>query len=58
MDEKLLTVEELAERLSVPLSWIYSRTRSGQIPTIRAGKYCRFSLPEIMEWLRKQNESK
>jgi len=58
MDERLLTPDQLAEKLSVPLSWVYSRTRSGEIPTIRAGKYCRFSLPEVMAWLKKNNEAK
>jgi len=53
MDEqRLLSVEELAERLSLPKSWIYSRTRTGQIPVVRAGKYCRFSLSEVINWLR------
>ncbi len=57
MDEhRLLNVEELAKRLSLPVSWIYSRTRTGEIPTVRAGKYCRFSLPEVMAWLKGQQQ--
>lgn len=57
-EQRLLTVEELAQRLSLPVSWIYSRTRTGEIPTVRAGKYCRFSLPEVMTWLKgKRQES-
>ncbi len=56
MEEKLLTVHELAEHLSLPPSWIYHRTRTGKIPTIRAGKYCRFLLSQVMEWLKSQQQ--
>ena len=40
----LVTVKEMAQRLSVPESWIYQRTRLGQkaIPHLRLGKYIRF----------------
>jgi excisionase family DNA binding protein len=57
-NEKLLTVDELAKELSTPPSWVYSRTRQvGQnsIPVIRVGKYCRFRLGEVLEWLEKTN---
>jgi len=59
MNNNLLTVDDLAETLSVPKSWIYSRTREtgpDAIPRIKCGKYCRFELSAVMEWLRKQNE--
>jgi excisionase family DNA binding protein len=56
MHERLLTVKELAEHLSLAPSWIYSRTRTGEIPTVRAGKYCRFSLEEVMLWLRDRSD--
>ncbi|MBC2713536.1 MAG: helix-turn-helix domain-containing protein [Desulfosarcina sp.] len=57
MTKKLIGVNELAETLDVHRSWIYSRTRLqgvGQIPHIRVGKYVRFYLDEVMEWLQKQ----
>jgi len=57
-----LTLDELALRLRVKKSWIYSRTRESgpnSIPRIRIGKYLRFSWPEVCEWLtRQQNEDK
>ena len=34
---QLLTPEELAERLKVPLSWVYEQSRQGNIPTHRLG---------------------
>lgn len=52
----LKTIEEMAERLSVPRSWIYARTRKNEIPCIRVGKYLRFREDEVMEWLEGQQE--
>jgi len=59
MSEKLLTVEELSEHLQTPKSWIYHRTRQkgpGRIPHYRAGKYCRFRLVDVLEWLESKNK--
>ena len=52
MSEKLLTVEGLAQALDVPKSWIYMKSRSGLIPTFRAGKYLRFQLDKVLEALK------
>ena len=54
-----LTVNELADRLRLPRSWIYSRTREtgpGSMPRIRVGKYLRFEWGKIEEWLN-ENDS-
>jgi len=56
--EDLLTVQELAERLKTRASWVYSRTRErgpNSIPVVRVGKYLRFSLLEVLDWLRRVN---
>ncbi len=45
----LLSPKELAERLGVPPSWVYERSRLGKIPTHRVGKYPRFDLAEVLE---------
>ena len=58
--QNLLSVKELADKLNVPKSWIYSRTReTGQeaMPRIKVGKYCRFVLADVIGWLEKQNEN-
>jgi excisionase family DNA binding protein len=57
MSANLISVKELASILSVPVSWIYQRTRTGEIPFYKIGKYCRFSETEIWAWLKEQNES-
>ena len=45
---QLLTSEELADRLRVPLSWVYEQSRMGNIPTYRFGRYIRFNLVEVL----------
>jgi excisionase family DNA binding protein len=58
MSDNLLSVNELAESLNVPTSWIYSRTREtgpDSIPRIYVGKYVRFRLSSVMEYIEKQN---
>jgi excisionase family DNA binding protein len=59
MNENLLSVEELANYLKTPLSWVYSRTRErgvNAMPKLMVGKYIRFRLPEVLAWLEKRNE--
>jgi excisionase family DNA binding protein len=53
--DDFLTVSELATALKVKDSWVYGETRKtgkGAIPRLRVGKYLRFSLEEVMNWLR------
>ena len=55
-DEKsreLLEPEELAQRLKVPLSWVYEQSRQGNIPTHRIGRYVRFDLQEVLQSQKK-----
>ena len=61
MTEQLLTVKELAERLKTPVSWVYGKTRmkgGDAIPNIRVGKYIRFQLEEVLDWLELKNKEK
>jgi len=47
-ESKLLTPEELSERLQVPRSWVYEQSRQGNIPTHKLGRYSRFILAEVL----------
>jgi excisionase family DNA binding protein len=49
----LLTPEELALQLSVPVTWVYEQSRQGNIPTHRIGRYLRFDLAEVLESQKK-----
>ncbi len=53
-DAELLTPEELAERLKVPLSWVYEQSRQGNLPTHRLGRYIRFDLREVIDSPKKK----
>jgi excisionase family DNA binding protein len=59
MNQNLLSVDELSKSLNVPKSWVYSRTREtgpDSMPRIKVGKYCRFVLDDVLDWLRNQNK--
>ena len=59
MSAKLETVEDLSERLQVDKTWIYERTRTGEIPHIKLGpRYIRFESEVIDEWLKNQRQEK
>jgi excisionase family DNA binding protein len=47
--EELLSADELASKLKVPVSWVYEQSRTGRIPTHRIGKYVRFKLSEVIK---------
>ena len=55
MDQKLIDIREMATKLNVPISWLYARTRTGEIPHLKIGKYVRFDAEKVMQWIIKQN---
>lgn len=54
MNERLLTAQEVAERLAVPLSWVREATRDGRLPHLKLGRYRRYHAETIEAWLRQQ----
>lgn len=56
-DASLLTVEDVARILCVPVSWVYERTRcraKNRIPGFRLGKYWRFREGDVLAWIEQQ----
>lgn len=49
--ERLLTAVEVAERLSVPESWVREATRSGAMPHVELGRYRRYRAADVEAWL-------
>ena len=54
---RLLTPEELADRLGMTKDWVYARSRewvksNGRrgIPTVRLGRFYRYRIEAIAEW--------
>ena len=54
LKRRLVTVQEMAEILQVPKSWIYHRTRQGQgeIPHVKLGLYVRFDPDEVIKFFK------
>ena len=52
-----MDVAETAHMLHVPVSWVYERTRrrgKEKIPHLKLGKYLRFEIAIVREWLNAQ----
>ncbi|MBI4165981.1 MAG: hypothetical protein HY508_09650 [Acidobacteria bacterium] len=49
--EEILTVQEVAERLKLKASWVY--THADDLGALRLGKYVRFSWPRVIERLER-----
>jgi len=50
--ERLLDAGEVAEMLSVPAGWVYEQARKGAIPCVELGRYRRFRLTAVEDWIR------
>ena len=59
MDQRhrLLTVDELAEYLGVPIATLYAwRHRRQGPPGFRVGKHLRYRIGDVQEWIERQLE--
>jgi excisionase family DNA binding protein len=50
-DSRLLTAAEVAERLSVPESWVRAETRADRMPHLELGRYRRYEWAAVVDWL-------
>ena len=55
MNNKLLTVEEVAEFLNVKISWVRSAVFRREIPHVKVGNLVRFRERDLREWLEKNS---
>ena len=50
--DRLLTVQDLADYLGVPVATIYTWRHRGDGPTgFRVGKYVRYQMSDVQEWI-------
>jgi excisionase family DNA binding protein len=49
--DRLLTAEEIAERLGMKTEWVWAQARAGRIPHVRLGRYRRFRESAVEAWL-------
>jgi excisionase family DNA binding protein len=52
--DRILTVDQVAELVSVSAYTVRQWARDGQIPALRLGKYWRFRESSIRDWLAAQ----
>jgi excisionase family DNA binding protein len=58
---ELLTVQQVAELLQVPVSWVYGRMRKRsleRLPAYRLGKYWRFDREEVLVWVARHQANR
>jgi excisionase family DNA binding protein len=51
--EQMLTTEEVAHWLQVPVRTIQRWAREGSIPYLRVGRQLRFERAEVRQWMKK-----
>jgi excisionase family DNA binding protein len=56
MNQNLIGIKEMASKLDVPVSWLYSRTRTNEVPHYKVGKYVKFDAENVMRWISEQNK--
>ena len=53
--EPLLEAEEVAKILGVDTGYVYSQARANKIPSVKLGKYRKFSPSQLKKWLDRKN---
>lgn len=53
---QLVTVQGVAARFDVPVSWVYMKAESGELPSYKIGRYRRFEIREVEQWLQAQRQ--
>ena len=50
---ELVKVEDAAHSIGLNKHFLYKLAAAGKIPCYRAGRALRFSIPELLEWMRR-----
>ena len=53
-EDKIFTVQSLAEYLQVDMTWVYKAVSINTIPYFKSGKYTRFRKRDIDKWINSQ----
>jgi excisionase family DNA binding protein len=53
--EKLLDAKEVAELLGEKEQWVYRQAKTKKIPSIKLGKYWKFSPLQLQKWLERKH---
>jgi excisionase family DNA binding protein len=55
--EKLMDAKAVAEILGEKEGWVYQQAKKKKIPSIKLGKYWKFSPSELQKWLERKHSS-
>ena len=58
MADRLLTADEVAERLQLTTDFVYALVRRGAIPHLRFGRTVRFRSEAVDRWLEAEERGK
>jgi len=50
--DKILTIDELSEKLKIPKKTLYKWTKEKRVPCVKLGKHLRFIESDIDQWLK------
>jgi len=53
--DPLLEAEDVAKILGVEVAYVYSQARNKKIPSIKIGKYRKFSPAQLKKWLDRKD---
>ena len=51
MENKILTINDLAKKINTSTSWIYKKAKAGIIPHVRIGRVIRFVEKYVETWI-------
>ena len=58
MENHLLTIQDVAKMLNLPVSWVRERVRKearDRVPGFKLGKYWRFQEQDVLAWLKQRS---
>lgn len=55
--KEIMTVEDVADFLRIPVSSVYRLAQGGKIPAHKVGRHWRFYRPTLLAWIASQAES-
>lgn len=56
-DKKLVTISQLTEAIQISRPTLWRWTRTGKIPSYKIGRSYRYSLTEVLNSMRNNNEN-
>lgn len=54
--DKLMTAEEVAALLSVPIDYVYRMARDGRLPSPVGDRYVRFRVEDVWQWIQENRQ--